>query len=373
LSDSESPRYTSIAASITKELRKRISNGTYRVHSYLPSERQLAAEFHTSRLTVAKAMKALAQDRLVLRSPGRGTRVLPVLERLSHPTIGLIHGEFRAMEAASLRDSLETLQGVRDTLERFGFKYETVPMEQGGTFQVQECLNRFGALISVEEPVGVEELLELERQHQPVVVAKLETGADIGATWVDHRAPILQAVRTFVNFGHERIAFVGRERRFGFYAKAQDAYLAGLQEAGLPVDESLIGVCEKTDALSGYSAANSLLRSSNRPTAVMAARDCIAEGVCRAIEEAGLEVGHHVSVIGFDDTTWPDGRAFLTTFREPCYEMGAAAAEMLIQRIVDGDRPISKRKFETPFLLRRTAGPLRQAGMGNATPQHTRK
>jgi len=368
LSNSTSRSYTSIAESIEKELRKRISNGTYRVHSYLPSERQLAAEFHTSRLTVAKAMKALAQDRLVLRSPGRGTRVLPVLERLSRPTIGVIHNELRAMEAASLRDSLETLQGVRDTLERFGFKYETVAMEQRDAFQVQECLTRFGAVVTVEECVGVEELLRLESEHVPVVVAKLETDADIWATWVDHREPILQAVRAFVNLGHKRIAFVGRERRYAFYARAHDGYVAGLREAGLPVDQSLIAVCEKTDALSGYAATKTLLGRADPPTAIMAARDCIAEGVCRAIEEAGLEVGHHVSVIGFDDTTWPEGRAFLTTFREPCYEMGAAAAEMLIRRIVDGDRPISKRRFETPFLLRRTAGPLRRDVAAAARP-----
>ena len=72
-------------------------------------------------------------------------------------------------------------------------------------------------------------------------------------------------------------------------------------------------------------------------------------------------------MIGFDDTTWPEGREFLTTFREACYEMGAAAAEMLVERIVNGSMPPEKREFATPFVLRRTAGPLIRTG-GAAKP-----
>src|SRR5437867_3257049 len=100
-----------VANEIARQLRQRIVQGIYRPHLYLPSERQLAQDFNTSRVTIANALEVLANEGLVVRTPGRGTRVLPLLERLTQPRIGIVHGELPAMN--SIRsDSLRTLQGV---------------------------------------------------------------------------------------------------------------------------------------------------------------------------------------------------------------------------------------------------------------------
>ena len=350
-----------VSAGVERQLRQRIIDGVYRAHVYLPSERQLAKDFSTSRVTVAHALSALERDGLVLRTPGRGTRVLPVMDRLAQSKVGIVHGELLSMETVTYRDSLLTLQGVRDALERLDFPYELVSVEKPP--EAELLLSRFGAVLFVESCYGDGKLLrELEQRKIPVVVAKLEdeTATDdleVSATWVDHLEPIRQAVRTFVNLGHRRIGFVGRDANFGFHGKAREGYLQGLKEAGLDGSGSMIGVCEKTDALSGYLAALTLLSAPTVPTAIVAARDSLAEGVCRAIKESGLVVGHQVSVIGFDDTTWPEGREFLTTFGEACYEMGSAAAEMLVERIVSGWKAPERKKFDAPFILRRTAGP----------------
>lgn len=348
-----------VARDVARRLRRRIADGAYRPHSFLPSERELAQLLNTSRVTVATALRELEQEGLVSRTPGRGTRVLPLLDRLKQPRIGVIHGELPSMDEIVRQDSLRTLQGVRDTLDHLGYEYllSSVPMPH--QLPAQHFLKDFGALLFVEGSHGTNgQLMELERQKVPLVVAKLEVDADVSATWVDHEGPMRQAVRTLVSLGHERIAFVGREISYGMHGKARAGYITGLRDVGLPVDESLIGVCQKTDALSGFFAGRSLLQSSGSPTAIVCARDSIAEGVCRAVEEMDLVLGQDVSVIGFDDTTWPEGREFLTTFREACYEMGAAAAEMLVERIVNGWMAPDKRNFETPFLLRRTAGPM---------------
>lgn len=349
----------SIVAYVERLLRRRIADGTYREHSYIASERALAKELNTSRVTVAKALEALERDKLVMRSPGRGTRVLPVLDRLSRPLIGMIRADYSSADPANLRDGMSTLSGCRETLARLGFRFEELPCPESDADMPASFFDRFGAILIVENFPDPERLFELERRRVPIVVAKMEYAAwDLSATWVDHAEPIRQAVKVLYDLGHERIGFVGREPGYGFYGIAREGYIAGLQNMKLPFDESMIATCEKTDALAGYASMRKLLSLSNPPTAIIAARDCIAEGVCGAIKEAGLIVGHHMSVIGFDDTTWPDGRNFLTTFREPCYDMGAVAAEMLAERIVSGWRPPEKRQLETPFLLRRSAGPV---------------
>lgn len=140
----------------------------------------------------------------------------------------------------------------------------------------------------------------------------------------------------------------------------------GLSDTNIPFDESLVVECRSTDALSAYFAIRPLLEQADGPTAIIAARDTLADGVCRAIGEMGLEVGIDVSIIGFDNHTWPNGRELVTTYNEPCYEMGKSAVQILAAKIVNYEIPEKKIQFKTEFLLRRTAGPLRLKRQHNA-------
>jgi DNA-binding LacI/PurR family transcriptional regulator len=344
-----------LSVKLQEELTRRIVTGSYLPNTYLPSERQLAKDFRTSRTTLAIALGGLERAGLVVRTPGRGTRVLPASERLSQPTIAIVHGD---LSASARSDSLTTLQGAKDRMEQLGYRCEFQFFQK---LDLRQAMARFGAMVFVGPGSFRDELIELEKQRYPIVVAKQEVEMDVCATCVDHEAQVKEAVRMFVSLGHRRIAFVGREPSYAFYGKARQGYLSGMREAELPVEEYMIGVCERTDALSGYVATKAMLAAAEMPTAIVVARDSIAEGVCHAIEEAGLILGRDVSVIGFDDTTWPEGREFLTTFREPCYEMGAGATDMLIERIVAGWEPPEKKIFEAQFILRRSAGPLVEA------------
>ena len=191
------------------------------------------------------------------------------------------------------------------------------------------------------------------------MIANLEWSWEITSTWVDHGKATLHAVRTLVSMGHRRIGLVTRSPDTYFYGKSLEGYVAGLEEAGLPLDRTLIVESEGGhDNLTSYFTAKRLLNVHPVPTAIVAARDYHAHGAYSAFTEAGYVVGRDVSLIGFDDVTWPEGRDFLTTFREPNYELGVVAAEMLIDRIVHGWRPPEKREIECPFILRRSAGPL---------------
>jgi DNA-binding LacI/PurR family transcriptional regulator len=341
-----------LSVKLHRELTKRIIDGIYRPHAYLPAERQLAKDFRTSRVTMAKALDALECEGLVTRTRGRGTRVLPISERLSKPLIAIVHGD---LSASAQADSLTTLQGAKDRMAQLACRCELHFSQKKDLLQAAA---RFGAMVLVGPGFLRDELVELENQHYPIVVAKQEVEMDVSATWVDHETQIKEAVRTFVRLGHRRIAFVGREPSYAFYGKARRGYLAAMSEAELPVEESMIGTCKNTDALSGYLVTKTLLAADETPTAIIVARDSIAEGVCHALREADFVLGRDVSVIGFDDITWPGGREFLTTFREPCYEMGAGAADLLVERIVGEWRPPEKRMFEASLVLRRSAGPL---------------
>ena len=342
---------------IENELRGRIAAGVYSAHSYMPAERELSQELDVSRRSVSAALMRLAEDGLVIQTPGRGTRVLPPADCLARDLVAVVCDFFRP-NASLGSEGLAILPGIEDTLSRLGYRYELKSCDRLAA-SIDTLLERYGALVFLELSGGKEPILELERRRVPFVVANLEwDDVEVSATWVDHRKSTMKAVKTLADFGHRRIAYIGSEPDQYFYGKAQAGYIAGLAEAGIPLDESLIAVAEGTPALDSYLATRAFFGLPEPPTAIVAARDKYAEGVCRAVREAGLVIGRDVSVIGFDDITWPQDEPFLTTFREPCYEMGAVAAEMLSERIVGGWRPPEKRELEAPLILRRSAGPF---------------
>ncbi|MEI2810957.1 MAG: LacI family DNA-binding transcriptional regulator [Nocardioides sp.] len=104
------------------------------------------------------------------------------------------------------------------------------------------------------------------------------------------------------------------------------------------------------DALSieGGGRAMARLLASHRPIdAVFALSDEMAFGAIAALRESGLEPGRDVAVVGFDDH--PAAAPFgLTTVRQPVREMGALAANELIDQISSRHTP---RHVEVPLTL----------------------
>ena len=74
-----------------------------------------------------------------------------------------------------------------------------------------------------------------------------------------------------------------------------------------------------------------LLGKQGRPTAVFAATDLLAKVVYRVADELGLKIPHDLSVIGFaDDDFSAELMPALTTVRQPAYDIGCRAAEIVI-------------------------------------------
>src|SRR5690242_15078488 len=67
------PLYRSIAT----QIEQRIIAGTYAPETLLPSENDLALEFHVTRMTVRHALQELARQGLIDRRQGYGTVVRP--------------------------------------------------------------------------------------------------------------------------------------------------------------------------------------------------------------------------------------------------------------------------------------------------------
>jgi len=176
---------------------------------------------------------------------------------------------------------------------------------------------------------------------------------------LDNADSMRQAVGYLAGLGHRRIGFIrgpdlsttAEERRLGF--------IAAMTERGQPCRDDWI-VPGGYSYEAGLSAGRLLLGLAQRPSAVIASNDIAAIGMIAAATEQGIAIPHELSVVGIDDIYLaalpPIG---LTTIRQPKRQVGAAAAELLLQRIQvpEAARPPQQRIFPTELIVRNTTAP----------------
>lgn len=202
-----------------------------------------------------------------------------------------------------------------------------------------DLFNRYSRLLLERGAEGII-TVDLNLQHSiPVpVVAVAGHHQEDGATNVvmDQRLAARLALDHLVSLGHRDIAvMIGHPES----ADAVDRWMAisaVAQELGIPIRPELtvqLSGGESGPGL-GYPYAKALLERKHRFTALFAYNDVSAIGAIRAIREAGLNVPHDISVVGFDDI---EGAAFhfpsLTTVRQPLHRMGSIAAKTMIDRL----------------------------------------
>jgi DNA-binding LacI/PurR family transcriptional regulator len=102
-----------------------------------------------------------------------------------------------------------------------------------------------------------------------------------------------------------------------------------------------------------------------RRAAVFAANDEMAAGIIDAALAAGLSLPDDLAVVGFDDTRIAAmTRPRLTTVRVPMSNMGAAAIDLLVQRLDDPKRPATKLILESELVVRESCGAKLAAAAG---------
>ncbi|MGI5289970.1 substrate-binding domain-containing protein [Nonomuraea polychroma] len=111
----------------------------------------------------------------------------------------------------------------------------------------------------------------------------------------------------------------------------------------------------------GYSAMASLLDEGVEMDAVFAANNLMTVGAVECLTEREVPIPGRVGVIGFDDIPW--ARLFrpgLSTVRQPTYELGRVAAQLLADRIDNPARPTARMVLQTELHLHESSRPRHQ-------------
>ncbi|GGP07012.1 LacI family transcriptional regulator [Oceanobacillus neutriphilus] len=131
--------------------------------------------------------------------------------------------------------------------------------------------------------------------------------------------------------GHKRISFIGGAADLVVTIDRQKGYETALKEAGIPVSEEYIIHTEFLKS-GGREAVEQILELKVKPDAIVVSDDLISVGVISMLEEYGLKVPEHISLVSFNNIYFSEIiHPALTTVDIQIYRLGVESAKAIIQ------------------------------------------
>lgn len=207
-------------------------------------------------------------------------------------------------------------------------------------------------LIAAPVSENDQRLKNIIKDGLPVVcVDRGLSGIDVDIVWVNNEDGAFQAVDYLIQAGYKRIAYISglpsipssRIREVG-YRKAlesKDLYFPELIKYGNSSYESGVKLCAE------------LLEMPNPPDAIFTGNNLITLGALETIHKLKKKIPEEVAILGFDDMFWASSlNPPLTAVRQPAYEIGKRACELLIQRIDDPQRSCIQMTLNAELMIR---------------------
>jgi LacI family transcriptional regulator len=149
---------------------------------------------------------------------------------------------------------------------------------------------------------------------------------------VDDYAGAFTAVEYLIQTGCKRIAFYSSPFHLEISKNRKNGYMDALRKYNLPVDESLIRVCDTREE--AIIITPEILDRPNRPDGFFAINDHCAAGILYAAKLAKLRVPKDVAIMGFSDGELAKAcDPMLSTVEQHGFEIGKHAAKLLINKI----------------------------------------
>ncbi len=132
--------------------------------------------------------------------------------------------------------------------------------------------------------------------------------------------------------GHECIGFVHGPLSIRQCADRRRGVLRAVKAAGLDPNRAIVDITTPAqNAREGEESVERLLQARVKPTAVFCANDLLALGLMRGLTKHGISIPKDLALVGYDDVEFASMLSPpLTSIRQPKYELGRTAAELLL-------------------------------------------
>jgi LacI family fructose operon transcriptional repressor len=310
--------------------------------------RVLAGKEHVSREMRERVMAAVEeldyQPNLVARS----------LRSQRSSTVGLIVSDIRNPFFTDVSRAVEdTVHKQRYAL--FLCNADENPDKEALYLEQMQAQNVAGIIYSPTRQAA-ENYADLDISAPTVIIDRAVRSSDVDMVLIDNVDAAYRLTEHLIENGYRRIAglfgeasVTGRERRQGYEQALQAHDLA-------PPKEQARYVPPRIEA--GKSAALELLAQDQPPDAIVTTNSLLTAGALMAIRHLGLTIPDDVGLVGFDETTWGGlVEPAVTIISQPTYEIGATAAELLLQRVDKPDRPPRKVILHGELVVRGSSAP----------------
>lgn len=235
----------------------------------------------------------------------------------------------------------EIAKGISDVLYQNGYNlflstsYDNIEQELQSITTLSEY-SIDGLIISTVNTNDSQYEAVLKKLNVPIILldrhSALKGYTSIGVADKDGG---YQATQYLLDNGHERIACITGSVDIQNLQERLAGYREALQQRDIAYDEQLVEYAELTIE-GGYIATKNIL-AKQPVSAIFACNDLMALGVYQAALERGLKIPEQLSVVGFDDISLSKYlNPKLTTMHQPIYQIGTAAANSILDAVING-------------------------------------
>ena len=321
---------------IATQLKQMIAEGTLQSGDRLPPEPEFAKQLGVNRMTLRKSLQILLDERLLIKTPSKGTFIRPVEERKHRIGIIFPKGEnnsfdwYTTVMARSITSAVKKYENcgtailsieANETPDQFFRKIIRSGVEGGVAIMMESDEGKilsdpiFAGVpivsLGVHEISGIPSVDLVENQMEP-------------------------AIRRLVESGHRKIAYisccstsahcVSRDRNF---IELQQRY----QLVQNP-DYYIRCASEIPWFIQGMNTAEKLLSLPEPPTAIVSNSRTIINGVWNKLLMMGCRIPEDISVIGFDNRCLEN--PLVASLEQPIRQMTQKCVDLLFERIEKG-------------------------------------
>ncbi|MBX2922515.1 MAG: LacI family DNA-binding transcriptional regulator [Chitinophagaceae bacterium] len=220
-----------------------------------------------------------------------------------------------------------------------------------------------GLIVSVAaETTSFEHFKALQEKGTPVVFFdRIANDINTHSVTTDNRGGAYKATKHLIEQGYRRIAQITSPPALFITTERLAGYKEALQEAGIAFNENYIKYCDHggMDFNEIQTATEALLAATPAPDAIFTASDRITIGTLTVLHKRKMKIPEDIAVIGFSNFSAPEiFNPPLTTIKQPAFEMGRQAIELLLQ-LIESKRPIKqfeKRVLSAELIVRESTG-----------------
>jgi LacI family transcriptional regulator len=220
-----------------------------------------------------------------------------------------------------------------------------------------------GLLISVSsETQNLDHLINLHKRGFPIVFFdRVVENLDTHKVGVDNYKGAYDATSELIKNGHQNIAMVAGSEFLSITKERVAGYHQALTDHNIALDASQIEYCLHGGMIyqEVENALGSLLSNKNKPSAIIASADKLTTNCLRYFKSKNLQVPSDIAMIGFSNLDLTDLLSpSLSVIRQPAYEIGQVAIELLIKQI-ENKRPTTEFEkiiLQPQMIIRESSG-----------------